>query len=95
MVAEDCESYMSAQTYLDRMLDPISRCLTPEIATRLTELSMDQELQDRIDELADKNTEGELTDEERLELETYIRTGNIISILLAKARKQLRQPEAA
>ena len=86
---------VSSQSILDRMLDPVSRCLTPDVAERLTELSLAPEVQERIDELADRNTEGELSEEERRELETYVRTGNIIAILQAKARKQLRQPKAA
>ena len=40
--------------------------------------------QARIDELADKCTEGELTHEERAEYETYVRAGTFISILQAK-----------
>ena len=41
---------------------------------------------DRIDELADKRDEGLLTPEERTEYETYVRFGNFVAILQAKAR---------
>ena len=80
---------MDTRAYLDRMLEPVSRCLTPEVADRLVQLQADPELQARIDELADKCTEGDLTDEERGEYETYVRAGNVIAILQAKARKSL------
>jgi len=80
---------MTTAAYLDRMLEPVSRCLTPEAADRLVHVQPDPELQDRIDLLADKCTEGELTQEERAEYESYVRAGNLISILQAKARKQL------
>jgi hypothetical protein len=43
-------------------------------------------VQKRIEELADKNTEGELSSEERDEYETYVRANEIIAILQAKAR---------
>jgi hypothetical protein len=43
---------------LERLLDPVSRCLTPEVARQLIELRADPDLQERIDTLADKCTEG-------------------------------------
>ncbi|MBW3624305.1 MAG: hypothetical protein KY468_12935 [Armatimonadetes bacterium] len=76
---------------LDRLIDPISRCLTPEVARQLVELRADPELQARLDLLADKNTEGQLTSEEREEYETYVRAGRFIAILQSKARKLLGQ----
>jgi hypothetical protein len=86
---------MSLPTYIDRMLDPVSDCLTPEVADRLAHLSVDPEVQARIDDLADRNTEGELSSEEKAELESYIRVGNVIAILQAKARKRINESEAA
>jgi hypothetical protein len=76
-------------TYLDRMLEPVTDCLTPEVARRLAQMRADPELQARIDDLADRCTEGALTAEEKLEYETYVRAGNLIAILQAKARKLL------
>ena len=72
------------------MLEPVSRCLTKESAERLATLRVDPVLQERIDELADKCTEGELSTDERAEYETYVRAGNVISILQLKARKLLQ-----
>ena len=80
---------METVTYLDRMLEPLSDCLTPEVARRLIQLRADPGLQARIDDLADRCTEGTLTPEEKLEYETYVRAGNLIAILQAKARKLL------
>ena len=80
---------METATYLDRMLEPVSDCLTPEVARRLAQMRADPELQARIDDLADRCTEGALTAEEKLEYETYVRAGNLIGILQAKARKLL------
>jgi len=71
------------------MLEPVSNCFTLEAAGRLVELRADPQLQERIDELADKSTEGALNEEEQVEYETYVRAGNVIAILQAKARKFL------
>ena len=71
------------------MLEPVSDCFTREVASRLVQLQADPELQARIDELADKCTEGSLSEDERNEYETYVRASNLIAILQAKARKFL------
>ena len=47
-------------------------------------LRTDTEMQARIEELADKCTEGRLTPEERDEYEAMIRVGNFVAILQAK-----------
>lgn len=80
---------------LDRLLEPVSRCLTPEVARQLVDLRADPALQERIDTLADRNTEGQLTPEEREEYETYVRASRFIAVLQAKARKLLAQPPSA
>jgi hypothetical protein len=74
---------------LDRLLEPVSRCLTPEAARQLVALRADPQVQERLDMLADRCTEGLLTPEEREEYETYVRAIHIIAILQAKARKIL------
>jgi hypothetical protein len=80
---------------LDRLLDPLSRCLTPESARTLVELRADAVAQARIAELAARCNEGQLTPEERREYETYVHVGNVIAILQAKARLLLRPAPAA
>jgi hypothetical protein len=80
---------MSATEYLDRLLEPVSLCLTPEVAERLIHVPAPPGLQDRMDELADKCTEGSLNEAERSEYETYVRAVNFIGVLQAKARRLL------
>jgi hypothetical protein len=46
---------------LDRLLDPVGRILTPEAAQQLVDLRADPVAQARIDQLADRNTEGRLS----------------------------------
>jgi hypothetical protein len=76
-------------TVLDRLLEPVCRCLTPDSARRLVALKGDPAVQARIDALADKCTLGELSDQERDEYETYLWAIAFIAILQAKARKLL------
>lgn len=71
---------------LDRLLDPVGRCLTPDVAREIAGLRADPAVQARIDELADKSTEGRLSSKERSEYETYVRAIDFIAVLQAKAR---------
>lgn len=80
---------------LERLLDPISRCLTPESARALVALRADDVAQARIAELAAKCNEGQLGPEERREYETYVHVVNVVVILQAKARLLLRGQAAS
>ena len=71
---------------LERLLDPVSRSLNVEAARKLVGLKADAKTQARIDELARKCNEDELTPAERSEYERYVTAGNLIAILQAKAR---------
>ena len=57
---------------------------------RLAQLQADTSLADRVDELASKAKEGELTGEERDEYEAYIEANNLLAILKAEARFRLQ-----
>ncbi len=85
----------NTDSVLDRLLDPVSRCFTTEGAQALAELQADPVAQARVEELAEKCNEGQLTTEERLEYETYVHVGNLIGILQAKARLYLKQHTAS
>jgi hypothetical protein len=77
---------VSAMTILDQFLDPLADCLTKEAATRILQLSLDPQTQARIDELARKANEGELSSEEREEYAEFVEGIDLIGILKAKAR---------
>jgi hypothetical protein len=82
-------SHPSHTTALDRLLDPLDRILTPEVARKIVDLRADVATQERIDELAGKSTEGELTPAEEAEYDDYIEAIDIIGILQSKARSAL------
>ena len=78
----------------DRLLSQVVDCFDTESVRKLVDLRADADTQARVEELADKSTEGLLTLEEREEYDTYIRAANLIAILQAKARKALSSREA-
>ena len=55
------------QALLDRVLEPFVECLTREAAQKLVNLRAEPQAQARLDELADKANEGQLSAEERAE----------------------------
>jgi hypothetical protein len=85
---------MNAATVLDGLLDPLSRCLDSESARRLIELRVDPSVQERIDILADRANEGQLSEDEQAEYEALINAADFISILKVKARRHLGSSHA-
>lgn len=71
---------------LERLLEPVSASLNEEAARKLIGLRADSKTRARIDRLARKCNEGELTPAEQQEYETYVLAGDFIAILQAQAR---------
>jgi hypothetical protein len=80
---------VTTASVLDRLLDPVGQSLTPAVARKLLAIRADEDTQARIDELADKCTEGTLTEGERSEYEAYVAAFELVTILQAKARRVL------
>jgi hypothetical protein len=74
---------------LDRLLAPLGKCLTPESARRVLALKADSALQARVDDLADRHTEGRLTPAEEAEYSRYVAYNTFIAILKSKSRQLL------
>jgi hypothetical protein len=85
----------SAYTAFERVLGAVGKCLDRQSAEAIIQLRADAEMQDRIEELADKSNEGRLTPDERDEYEALIRVGSFVAILQAKARRLLSEGRAA
>jgi len=75
---------------LDRFLEPLAGCLSPAVAGKVADLRADEAMQSRIDYLAERANEGLLTDVEREEYSGYLHAIDVITVLQAKARSQLR-----
>ena len=80
---------------LQRLLRPLRRELSVELADALVHLKADPDVQSRYDHLAEKSTEGTLNPREKAELESLVRANSILSLLKAEARAFLRQRKAA
>jgi hypothetical protein len=76
---------------LDAIFEPLSRCLDAESARRVAEFRVDPGVQARVDVLAEKANQGDLTGDERAEYEAFINAADFISILKLKARRQLKR----
>jgi hypothetical protein len=74
-------------TAFDRGVRPVMEIVLPERADEVVEFRADPELQSRIDELASKSTEGQLTEAERAEYAGYVRANNFVAILQRQARQ--------
>ncbi len=82
---------MATITYLDRLLEPVVESFTPAVARKIVDLRADPELEQHVDELRRKASEGTLTSEEDAEYKDFVESVDMISILQAKARRFLTQ----
>jgi len=73
----------------DRATNPVFEILSRDQALHIADFHADEELQARIEELANKANEGELSDEELAEYEGYAQANKFIAVLQAKARRML------
>jgi hypothetical protein len=85
---------MATASALDRFLDPVTACFTPQVAERIVGLRLDPDLTARIELLASKANEGALTVEEEEEYKDYVEGGDMLALLQAKARRFLKQQES-
>ena len=79
----------TAAIHLDRLLEPLADCLSPDVAAKVADLRADDAMQGRIDYLADRSNEGLLTAEEREEYAGYLHAIDVVAVLQAKARSLL------
>ena len=77
----------SATSAFDRSVQPLLERLLLDRAEAVLDFRPDPALQDRIEVLARKSTEGELSDEERAEYEGYVRANRFIALLQRQARR--------
>jgi hypothetical protein len=78
---------------LSEVVAPDQPGLPPESARSILELRFTEKATSRIRELLDRNNKSTITDEERSELDRYLRVGRFLDLLQAKARVSLRQSE--
>jgi len=71
----------------ERGVHPVLRILLPEKAEAILRFRAAPELRARIEELAGKSTEGQLSEPERAEYAGYVRANKFIAILQRQARQ--------
>ena len=74
---------MKTTTILHRVLEPVLRSLPPEAARQIVRAEADEDLQQRVQELAGRANEGILTPDEQREYEAYVDAGDIVATLQA------------
>jgi len=79
----------AASNAFERSISPIIEILLPQKARDVVDYQPDPVLQQRIEELALRSTEGELTDDERAEYEGYIRANKFVAVIQRQARRVL------
>ena len=77
---------MNLLSELDLLFDPEHPSFTAEGVQRLLTLRPSEAQETRMEALAEKANEGQLSATERREYEDWVRSGTFISLLQAKAR---------
>jgi hypothetical protein len=86
-------SIMREASVLEELLEPVSRCFNVEVARALAALRVNERMQARVDELAERCNEGLLTAEEEEDYEAYVQASTLVGILQAKARRILAESQ--
>ncbi len=73
---------------LHKFLLHFADTLTPELAKHFSNLPSDPVFQKRLDRLAEKASEGQLTDTEAREYDTYIEAMDVVALLRVKTASQ-------
>jgi len=76
-------------TAFDRGISPFLQIFLPDKAKQVIEFEADSEVRDRIEQLACKSTEGELSVDERKEYEGFVRANKFIAVVQREARRVL------
>jgi hypothetical protein len=76
----------------DRAIEPLIKVFTGDQAAQIASFHADTQLQDRIEQLAAKANEGELTETELAEYEGYAQANRFIAVLQAKVKGLINAP---
>lgn len=76
---------------LERVVSPEVDDMSPAAARTLLKWKFDAEARKRIRQLLRKNNQGTITDDERIVLEKYLRVGQFLDLVHAKAKLAIRK----
>jgi hypothetical protein len=80
----------SGATIFSRIFESSREGISPELALYILGLGFSREDRARMQELAAKNQQGNISPQELEELDNYITTGDILAIWQSKARQALK-----
>ena len=83
---------MTDRSALEQLLRPLRHALNAELAARLMHIQADDEVQSRYEDLAERNTEGQLNSAEQNELASIVQANSLLTVLKAEARAFLQHP---
>lgn len=76
---------------IERILEPVTACLTPEIAQRIVNVRLDDPfMMQRLEFLREKAKEGTLTEQERAEYEGFVEGNDLLMLIKDQARSMLQ-----
>ncbi len=78
-------------SYDDTILSNLQGAFTPQAAQDILQLAFSTEQKERMQELASKAREGDLTDVERSEADSFERVSSLLGILQSMARTSLQR----
>jgi len=78
----------------ERGIRPLMEMVLPDKAEAVIAFRADPQIQARIEELARKSTEGQLTGDERAEYVGFVRANKFVAILKRQARRLTTNPPA-
>jgi uncharacterized protein YnzC (UPF0291/DUF896 family) len=84
----------SEMAAFDRGVRPLMEIVLPERAEAVIRFRAEPELQERIDELAERSIEGQLTEAERSEYTGYVRANKFVAVLQQHARRLIESRAA-
>ncbi|MBM3970830.1 MAG: hypothetical protein FJ302_13380 [Planctomycetes bacterium] len=80
---------------LTELVEPNRPTISPQLAEELLSLRFKDEATSRIRDLLQKNNAGTITSAEKATLENYLRVGEFLDLMQAKARITLHQNGSA
>jgi hypothetical protein len=94
-MATDSTTLAGASALIDRVANVLTGNLSSEGLRAVLAIELTAEDQSRLQTLSAKAREGKLNAEEAQELDSYLHTGQVLSLLQSKARKVLHDGSGA
>lgn len=80
---------------LSHAIETIGQTNWNQVAHLISKLKLPKRDLDRVDQLLEKNRAGAIAEPERVELEKYLRVGNFLDLMRARALRELsKSPQA-